>query len=107
MKESDVESYLVESVEKLGGQCMKAGQNGWPDQIVILPHSFLIWVEVKRPARGKRPAGKRRKSQIQCVNNLKQLGQHAVFIDRPAQVDAMLKWYVQQLAKGPMSDPRR
>lgn len=101
MKESDVESYLVESVEKLGGQCMKAGQNGWPDQVVILPHSFLIWVEVKRPG------GKRRKSQIQRVHDLKQLGQHAVFIDHPAKVDAMLKWYVQQLSKGPMSDPRR
>ena len=47
--ESDIERRLVTGVEKLGGVCLKAGQEGWPDRIAILPDSRLVWVELKRP----------------------------------------------------------
>lgn len=47
--ESDIESCLVTGVEKLGGHCLKHGQDGWPDRIVLLPGGHTIWVETKRP----------------------------------------------------------
>lgn len=47
--ESDIEQKLVSGVEKLGGQCLKMGQDGWPDRVVVLPEGRVVWVELKRP----------------------------------------------------------
>ena len=47
--ESDIEKRLVAGVENLGGVCLKFGQDGWPDRLVVLPQGRLIWVELKRP----------------------------------------------------------
>lgn len=47
--ESDIERKLVEGVEDLGGQCLKMGQDGWPDRVVVLPAGRVVWVELKRP----------------------------------------------------------
>jgi len=46
--ERDVEAYLKREVEKLGGLCLKHGQDGWPDRIVLLPGGLTIWCETKR-----------------------------------------------------------
>ena len=46
--ESDIESSLVNGIEKRGGLCLKFGMDGWPDRIVVLPDR-VIWVELKRP----------------------------------------------------------
>ena len=47
--ESDIEQKLVAGVEDLGGVCLKHGQDGWPDRVVLLPGGRTIWVETKRP----------------------------------------------------------
>ena len=47
--ERDVEQALVRAVDRLGGLCLKHGQDGWPDRIVVLPGGRLWWVELKRP----------------------------------------------------------
>lgn len=47
--ESDIEQKLVTGIEALGGLCIKHGQDGWPDRIVVIPGGQLIWVELKRP----------------------------------------------------------
>lgn len=47
--ESDIEARLVTGVENLGGECIKHGQDGWPDRIVVLPGGEVVWVELKRP----------------------------------------------------------
>lgn len=39
----------MSGVEALGGQCVKAGQDGWPDRLVLLPGGITVWVETKRP----------------------------------------------------------
>ena len=46
--ESDVERRLTACVERAGGVCLKHGQDGWPDRIVVLPGGALVWVELKR-----------------------------------------------------------
>ena len=47
--EADIEKQLVTGVEKLGGVCLKHGQDGWPDRIALLPGGRVVWVETKRP----------------------------------------------------------
>ena len=47
--ESDIEKVLVNGIEDLGGQCLKLGQDGWPDRIAVLPGGVTVWVELKRP----------------------------------------------------------
>lgn len=54
-KESSVEKYLVKSVEKLGGLCLKftsPGNAGVPDRVVI-HGATVVFVELKRPKGGK------------------------------------------------------
>lgn len=46
--ERDVEQRLVSLVEQAGGVCLKHGQDGWPDRIVMIPGGVLVWVELKR-----------------------------------------------------------
>ena len=48
-KESVVEKYLKQEVEKRGGQVRKVsfpGHNGAPDRLIMMP-GVLIWVELK------------------------------------------------------------
>ena len=46
--ERDVEKHLLWSVERIGGLCIKHGQDGWPDRLVMFPDGTLVWVELKR-----------------------------------------------------------
>lgn len=50
MRESEVEKYLVECVEALGGLCEKhvsPGLRGVPDRLVTWPNGAMHLVEVK------------------------------------------------------------
>ena len=50
VRERDVESYLVSSMEQLGYPCLKFhpdGRAGMPDRVVLLPDSRVLWVELK------------------------------------------------------------
>lgn len=54
MLERDVEAYLVNRVEALGGLTAKltvAGRRGWPDRLVV--YHGLHLVELKRPKGGR------------------------------------------------------
>jgi hypothetical protein len=60
MKESAVEDYLVEQVEKRGGFCPKTvwlGRRGCPDREVVWPWGVIDKVETKRPKGGKYEPG--------------------------------------------------
>jgi hypothetical protein len=52
MRESKVEKHLTESVEALGGQCVKFPPlfyAGFPDRLVFLPRGVFVLVETKAP----------------------------------------------------------
>lgn len=55
MKEAAVEQYLREQVERRGGVCLKidpANNKGFPDRLILLPHSAEFLAEVKKPKGG-------------------------------------------------------
>ena len=63
--ESDIEERLVKGIEKLGGVCLKMGQDGWPDRIAALPNGVAVWVELKRPDGRVAGLQKWRRAQLQ------------------------------------------
>jgi hypothetical protein len=82
--ERDVERYLIRRVEQAGGVCLKHGQDGWPDRIVILPGGRLIWIETKRRIGVQSDLQKHRIRQLQA------LGQDARFIWSKDEVDELM-----------------
>ena len=82
--ERDVERYLIRRVEEIGGICLKHGQNGWPDRIVMLPGGKLYWVELKRGI------GVQSDLQIHRTHELMQVGQDVRTIWSKAEVDELL-----------------
>lgn len=82
--ERDVERRLVTRVEQAGGECLKHGQDGWPDRIVMLPNGVLVWVELKRPK------GTLKGLQIYRATQLAKLGQQVVCLYSVAEVNEFM-----------------
>ena len=54
--EKDIERKLKNLVEKYGGRCLKWTCPGWkgvPDRICLFPGGHVVFIELKRPKRGK------------------------------------------------------
>ena len=85
--EREIERYLVKRVKEAGGKAYKfvsPGTIGVPDRIVVLPNSFLAFVEVKAP--GKKP----RPEQLVQLNRLKKLHQIVRVVDSKEEVDKLI-----------------
>lgn len=90
VRERDIEKYLCESVEKLGGEVRKVawiGRRGAPDRVVMLPPSVSkqpwVWVELKRPG-GVVSAQQKREHE-----RMRRYGQIVIVIKTKEEVD---KW---------------
>lgn len=83
--ERDVEQYLIRQVEAVGGLCIKHGQDGWPDRIVMLPGGRAIWAEVKRKT------GYQSDLQLYRAAELAKVGQVVVCLWSREDVDQLLK----------------
>ena len=92
--EKEVEKYLREQVEKVGGICYKwvsPNRRGIPDRIVIFPPFIAqgqgtVWfIEVKKP--GEEPSG----SQKRMMHRLAKLGQLVGMVDTKKGVDQFLQ----------------
>ena len=56
MRESEVENYLVWTVETMGGKAYKfksPSQRGVADRVVCMPNGETWFIEVKRPKGGR------------------------------------------------------
>jgi hypothetical protein len=87
-RESTVERYLVNRVQKLGGMAIKLnpiGMAGLPDRLVLLPDAKIIFAEVKRPG------GQPRKLQTVIHNRLRKLGFRVEVVDNNDRVKEILK----------------
>ena len=89
--EKNIEQYLVRETEKRWGVCLKAGQNGWPDRIVILPGGWCTWVELKRVGGELSPLQQTR------IAKLRALGQRVRVVWTRADVDCLMQeWCVDR-----------
>ena len=58
MQEKEVEKYLRDQIEKMGGMCLKfisPGNAGVPDRIVLLPGGRVWFIEIKTDKGRVRP----------------------------------------------------
>lgn len=86
--ESEVERYLREQTESVGGKCVKFlpdFSRGWPDRILLLPHGILVWVETKRPVGGHVDPAQNVAHVV-----LRRLGQRVEIVWTKEEVDRLL-----------------
>jgi hypothetical protein len=93
-RERDVEKYLKDGVEDLGGTCTKwTGEAGVPDRIVFLPLRLPLWfIETKRPGEIVE-----RSLQVFWKGFLIGNGQNYAELSTKAEVDAWLAKRQQEL----------
>jgi len=80
--ERTVVKYLVEQVEKRGGEVRKVkwiGRNSAPDLRVMLPNS-PFWVEAKRPSKDATEA------QAREHNRMREYGEHVLVLRSVTEV---------------------
>jgi len=87
VSEKAIEKYLVESVKRVGGICLKysnANMVGYPDRVICLHGGKTVWVELK--SRGKKP------TKIQTIrqNELVSLGHEVHTIDNKQSIDELI-----------------
>ncbi len=87
MRESTLEKYLVEQVEKHGGMCekFKSTKRGVPDRIVTWPTGFVHFIETKAP-QGRLTSWQRRDHARRS-----QLGAYVETIWSKAHVDSYIE----------------
>jgi hypothetical protein len=85
--ERDVEQYLVDRVEELGGEVRKVqwiGRRGAPDRFVMLPGCHPFFAEMKRPG------GKPEPHQAREHGRMRSKGVLVYVIDTYEKVDEVL-----------------
>jgi hypothetical protein len=82
VRENKIERHLTVRIHRLGGECIKMGQNGWPDRLVILAGGEVVFVETKATDGKLKPHQKRR------VERLRRLGQEVVVPNSIEEIDA-------------------
>ena len=86
--EKTLEARLVREIEARGGMALKYTSQfhrGIPDRICLLPGGVVVFVELK--STGRKPT----KLQQHAIKELRSLGFDCWVIDRPEEMDRMLK----------------
>ena len=86
MRESQIESYLVERAKALGGECRKLrwiGRRGAPDRLVML-NGRTIFIELKAPGEKAKP------HQVREHERMRKMGQRVEIVDSCERVDEVL-----------------
>lgn len=87
VRETTIESYLLDLVRRLGGLCIKLSapsDAGWPDRLIVLPGGLVGVLELKRP--GKTPT----RLQLYRIGQLVGLGLKAGWANSFAGVDRFI-----------------
>ena len=86
--EAQVERYLLQCVELLGGMCPKfvdPARRGAPDRLVLLPGHPTYYVELKRPRGGRLPS-----HQIRYHEKIRAAGQQVWVLHSKQEIDEFL-----------------
>lgn len=87
MRESQIETYLTERVNAMGGEIRKVkwiGRRGAPDRVVMLAGK-TVWVELKAPGQKPKP------HQVREHERMKRMGQKVEVLDSVQGVDELLE----------------
>lgn len=87
MRERDIELYLTNKLQRIGGQCLKfvsPGHDGVPDRIILLPGGIIAFAELK--ASGQKP----RPIQTHWLKTLEKFGFLTYVIDSKSRVDVVV-----------------
>ncbi|KGN98420.1 hypothetical protein HQ36_02055 [Porphyromonas gingivicanis] len=90
VSEKAIEQYLVDSVKKLGGVCLKysnPGMVGYPDRVCLLPGGDTLWVELKSKGETLR------KLQTVRIHKMVSIGHKVHVCDSKEMIDEILKPY--------------
>lgn len=87
VSEKAIEKYLYERTKEIGLLCLKYSNPnavGYPDRIILMPFSGIIWVELK--SKGKKP------TKLQQIRHaeLKAAGHEVYTIDSKDGVDDLI-----------------
>ena len=88
--EKNIEKYLVEEIEKLGGLCRKfvsPGVRGVPDRMCLLPYGMTIFVELK--SEGELPTAPQMREHTRMTN----IGHGVWVVDTKAKVNHLINTY--------------
>lgn len=88
MRESNIENYLIQQVEAVGGERRKMewiGRAHAPDQFLSLPTTGAILAELKRPGAAPRPG------QAREHERLRRAGTRVVILSTIDQVDQFME----------------
>lgn len=95
MKESTIENYLKQEIEKRNGVCYKwvsPNNGGVPDRICVIPDFGVFFVELKAP--GKKP----RVLQAHVIDRLIMSGAYVSVIDSKPGVDSLMRYIDMSIA---------
>ena len=90
VSEKAIEKYLIEQAEANGLLCLKYSNPnmvGYPDRLLVLPGSSVIWVELK--SKGRKPT----KIQQIRIAGLRNRGHYVWVIDNRKSVDYLIEKY--------------
>ena len=91
VSEKEIEKYLIRRTKEIGLICLKYSNPnmiGYPDRMILLPNSKIIWVELK--SKGKKP------SSIQLVrfSEMKKLGHIVQVVDSKKGIDMLIDSFI-------------
>lgn len=91
MRESKIEKYLKNRIEKLGGMCLKftSSINGVPDRIILMPDHKIYFVELKNEK------GNIRKTQAYIHRRFAKLGFQVYVPSSKEEVDCFIEEVVK------------
>ena len=96
VSEKAIEKYLVKRTKEVGLLCLKYSNPnavGYPDRIILLPFSGIVWVELK--SKGEKP------TKLQQIRHaeLRAADQEVFVIDSKEGVDDLIDKYVWLFGK--------
>jgi hypothetical protein len=91
--EKTVETRTCARLRDLGCVTLKAGEEGWPDRLVLVGSARHFWIEFKTKTGRLRPV------QVARLRNLERLGERVLVLDTVPEV-ANLKEFVHACRRG-------
>lgn len=89
-RESAIEQKFVRSCRRYGGEAVKVGHSGWPDQAVVWDGGVTTWAELKAPGEEPEP------HQEERIQKLRERGHIVHVIHNEAEMTRFISASLQK-----------